>query len=297
MDKLEISALADEAKFDIILLDADLLSYEIGSLTERHPFVLDAQLPLNQGLLEKNIHDRIEGIFSSLKTRNHICYLTGPGNFRKQIAKQVLYKGNRSDVVRPANWQAVRDYITENYTTVVAVGQEADDLIAIECKRQIQLGNTPCVASRDKDLDTFCGWHYRWRCGEYQPEKLHYVTEWQAVKFFYKQMLTGDSTDHILGCGHICKTLGKSGSKKGIGYMKKSGVRGVDKILSSCENEKELYEAVREQYVKKFSEQEADELMLENGRLLYMGQLGMDDLYELPVFSEENVGVVSDGSV
>ena len=52
------------------------------------------------------------------------------------------------------------------------------------------------IATLDKDLDGVPGWHYVWKG---KREGVFYVTETEADRFFYTQMLTGDATDNIPG--------------------------------------------------------------------------------------------------
>jgi 5'-3' exonuclease len=92
----------------------------------------------------------------------------------------------------------------------------------------------------DKDLDMIRGWHYN-----FVKEQLYYVTEKEAIKNFYTQILTGDRVDNIPGL-------------KGIGPVK------AKKILDGCETEDSLFKAVLDKY-----DNDIDKLT-ERGRLLWI---------------------------
>jgi 5'-3' exonuclease len=100
--------------------------------------------------------------------------------------------------------------------------QEADDAIGI---RAYSLGeNDYIICSIDKDLDNLRGHHYNFVKNEH-----YYIAESQAIKNFYRQLLTGDRTDNIPGLAGI-------------------GPKKAEKILQDCETEQELYKAVLEAY-------------------------------------------------
>ena len=122
--------------------------------------------------------------------------LTGPGNFREDIATVVGYKANRPDN-KPYWYQQIRNYLTEHWDAQVVEGREADDECSIECKKDPE---HTVIATIDKDLDQVPGWHYNYG----REEKCWYKVEPdEAEVFFYKQVLMGDSTDNIPGCYKI----------------------------------------------------------------------------------------------
>lgn len=271
-----------EVNIEVVLIDVDILRYELGSLTEKHPF-LNHEVPLGANLVEVKVHERISGILASTGATKYETYFTGKGNWRYMHAKQTPYKGTRTQP-KPANWQLVNDILMEHYTPTVSEGCEADDLLAIRHKELQSKGVVSCIASRDKDLDTVSGWRFRWKAGKYQEERLYYVDEFTALKSFYKQILTGDDIDNIDGCSYRRKQLGKSGDRKGVGYIRRYGIRKADELIEACTTEEEMYLTCLKQYTKKFSKREALPIMLENAQLLYMGCTGLNNLYQFPDF-------------
>jgi len=111
------------------------------------------------------------------------------------------------------------------------------------------------ICTIDKDLDNIRGWHYN-----FQRNDLYYLSEKETIKHFYKQLLTGDRTDNIPGL-------------KGIGDKR------AEKILADLEDEKDLYNAVLEEY--KYNR----EYLLEQGQLLWIRKQ-KDQMWTLPEYIE-----------
>ena len=173
-------------------------------------------------------------------------FLTGKGNFRYDLVKLGdEYKGTRKDVRRPVHKKELIEYMNSEWPNVItSEGEEADDLIGIGAT---DAGPTCVVVTVDKDM-------LQLPCEHYNPVRREWqtVTEWEGLKFFYTQILTGDKADNIIGL-------------MGIGPVK------AKKILEECHTEAELYLACVVAY-------EGDTAkVLENGRLLwlrrYIGQL------------------------
>lgn len=200
------------------LVDMDIIPYEIGN-------VLDETVSIRKVL--ESTDKKIEEILNRSGSSSYVGFLTeSRTNFRIGEATVAPYKGHRSSE-KPYHWTNIRNHILENYHVEVAVGCEADDLIGDECLKDIE--NT-IICSRDKDMDTIPGWHYRWKCGERQPEKRYYVNDFEARYFFYYQMLVGDQADNIKGI-------------VGVGDKK------AKKILEGCDTEEEMLQGVKEAYI------------------------------------------------
>jgi hypothetical protein len=168
---------------------------------------------------------------------DYVVYLTGKGNFRDSIAKSHPYKGNRKSVQKPRHLQTARDHMESEYQAIISKGEEADDLIAKEAAR---LDYHACVASIDKDMLQIPCWHFNIVRGDYLK-----VEPFGGIKFFYTQILTGDTADNIVG-------LWKVGPVK------------AKKILEDAETEEELWDLV----VKAYDGNQ--DRVIENARLLWL---------------------------
>ena len=110
-------------------------------------------------------------------------------NFRYAVFPQ--YKSNRRGIRRAAGYKALRDWIQNNYETVVFPNVEADDVLGLMAEEG------DLIYSPDKDLRTIHGLHIS-LAGE-----VTHVNELQANQMFYKQVLTGDTSDGYGGCPGI----------------------------------------------------------------------------------------------
>lgn len=143
-------------------------------------------------------------------------YLSGPTNFRYEIATTRPYKGNRKKKHRPTHEEAIRDYIKSKWTTVVSDGDEADDQLGIAQCRIEPLESI--IITQDKDLDMIPGLKY-----DFVEDEGYSVTEDQAEYNFCVQLLMGDSTDNIPGLPGI----GKAKAKKALEGVEPEGRMAV----------------------------------------------------------------------
>lgn len=134
-----------------------------------------------------------------------IVLLSGPGNFRKDLATIKEYKGNRKEEHKPYWYQQIRDYMSQQWDARVVSGHEADDEASILAWEYRALGdNQYVVVSVDKDLDQIPGHHYNY------SKKVHYeVSSLEADAWFWQQVLAGDTTDNIGGCYMIGDVIAK----------------------------------------------------------------------------------------
>lgn len=242
------------------LLDGDILLYEIGFATQTK---IDGEIvasPVDE--VNRRVDDKIKEICASVyATEPPTIYLTGTGNFRFDIAKRREYKGNRKSI-KPYHYKYIKAYLQAQWGAIVVDGMEADDALCIEQTTRLRFKDT-IICSRDKDLKQCEGYHYTWECGRQGswgpawvdslgtlqlkgPKKLTGTGE----KFFYSQLLTGDSTDTYDGL-------------PGMGPI------GAFNLLENLTDSREMYLAVLDAYEKKFGEG-AEEAVKEQAHLAFM---------------------------
>ena len=205
------------------LLDLDIFVYRIGFTTE------DVDIEI----AKYRMNDLVEKVLADVKATSYQGYLTKSKDekaFRKQVYPE--YKANRKSP-RPVHYEALRQFLVEEWGAIMVEVIEADDALAIA-----QSDDT-IIVSIDKDLDMVPGWHYN-----FVKEIKYYVHEDEAIRNFYIQLLMGDAADNVKGL-------------KGIGEKK------ADKILSGEEDEEGYFERTRAAYGN-------DEAMLANGEVLWM---------------------------
>lgn len=250
-------------------IDLDLVVYSVGSACEGTYWVYkgreyESKRLLNLELKDDGVDDSaivklnrpepwekvrdsvnsyVEGIIESTGTDDYQGYISGKGNFRYGVATIKQYKGNRTSLSKPAHYDAIRQYLVDVYDAKTSVDMEADDLIGLSHDPEEDM-----ICTLDKDLNCIPGLHYNWTNGLCQ-----YITEHQANKYFYSQVLTGDDTDNIPGL---------------------YGVGAKSKLVESvwgCGTEEDMMKLVTDEYEKRFGSY-WKQFFLENCKLLWILQ-------------------------
>ena len=247
----------------IPLVDGDILVYELGFAAETgwrslHP---DSTDPPPWDYVQELLDNRISEIcVKAGATAAPEIYLTGKNNFRDAIAKKKPYKGNRDNLKKPWHYKNIQVYLKGIYGATTVEGMEADDAI---CIRQSASMGTTIICTRDKDLRQCPGWHFGWELGkqpQFGPKLVDVIGEIKLVKdeikgwglkFFYAQVITGDTTDNIPGL-----------PGKGATY--------AFNLLDPLDNEADLELAVAIAYETKYGEDKWREEMREQAQLLWM---------------------------
>lgn len=224
------------------LIDGDIVVYRAAASAEED----------DQWIAQARADQMMQDILADTGSTSYSVYLTGSGNFRREIAPS--YKANRPDS-RPKHWEAVREFLVTQHKAVVCNGFEADDQLGID---QDKTHGATVICSIDKDLLQIPGKHYNFVKKVFQD-----ITYDEGIKALYIQSLVGDRSDNIFGV-------------QGIGPVK------AEKALAELLPE-EYYEACRSLY-------NDDERYHLNMKLLYIWQKP-NDVWEPPVFIEENLKI------
>ena len=164
-----------------------------------------------------NYHARVDGVAEALDIDPEIdvihCF-TKAGMFRRDLEPN--YKANRTKP-KPLGYSDLKAKCIELPWAVMHEQVEADDLIGIFSTQLSTNNESTCIVSGDKDLLQIPGWHYWtkpfWESKSKQPLRewfkgygmeeptpyLFHVPKEAAERFFYCQILAGDSTDGIPG--------------------------------------------------------------------------------------------------
>lgn len=214
-----------------ILIDGDIFAYRAAFSCEDQD-VEDA-LDKVDDLIQWSIYSCI----LEYDIEDYQVFLTGKGNFRYDIATTAEYKGNRKEVEKPQHLESIRKHMVKNWEAIVSKGEEADDLIGIAATKG---GKESIIVSIDKDM-------LQIPCRHYNPNKKEFtvVDDFDGLKFFYTQILTGDRADNIKGI-------------YGVGPAK------ANKMLMDCQTEADLYEECLHQYGGE------EDRVIENARLLWL---------------------------
>jgi len=207
------------------LVDGDIVVYRAAASAEED----------EAWIAQSRADQMMQDILADTKADSYNVYLTGSGNFRREIAPS--YKANRPDS-RPKHWEAVREFLVTQHKAFICNGYEADDEMGIQ---QDKINLSTVICSIDKDLLQIPGRHYNF------VKKLHsVVVPEKGLKFLYIQSLVGDRSDNIIGVA-------------GIGPVK------AEQALAELRTEEEWYNKCRELY-------NDDERFHLNMKLLYIWQ-------------------------
>jgi 5'-3' exonuclease len=231
---------------NIALIDGDIIVYRVGYTTDE------------EWIARARVRETIEKILRSTDATDYEIWLSDSGeNWRLKLFPR--YKANRTQP-KPVLQEYIQNLLLDKWGAEVAWGQEADDALGI---RAVSLKNEGIICSIDKDLKQIPGRHY-----DFVKEEFSNVTEWQGLFTFYKQCLTGDSTDNI----RVVEGL----SARGIGPDK------AYRLLEGCVSENELFLSVRDAFRDAWGEDDPDGRLLLTGRLIKIKQRSDEPLWNFP---------------
>ena len=225
-------------KETIALIDGDsLIYYEMGKPT------------LEEAL--ESLDGRLHQMFEMTHATQYAGFLTQGKCFRYDAAKTKPYKGNRKYGDKPIIFPAIREYLRQKWNFTSIPELEADDLVSIY---HDPLKTVIC--SPDKDvLYQNKGIHYN-----YGKAETIIVDENDSLRFLWKQMLMGDSTDGITG-------LPKVGPKTADTWL--------EPLLPN-----EMPEFVLNKYIEKFGIHNGISKFAETFKLIYILKSKEDALRE-----------------
>lgn len=271
------------------LIDADCVAYWAAAGCDE--MTVDAA--------KRRCDDRMNSIIDQLQTREIRSYLTGKNNFRNEVAQFQQYKGNRYDAngnrlkAQPKWLAAVRTYLQTDYDAILCEGQEADDALGI-AQMKVRASETyhSIISSIDKDLRIIPGLHHDMNSGFIEEiDELGYLTTDKkgkvrggGQKFFYAQLLMGDSADWIKGLPKVTDWMKETYNDTAKLRKGGCGQKAAYNILNTADTEKELFFRVMSCYASywdgdHFFEEwrseirhypEPESMLLEAGQLLWM---------------------------
>lgn len=193
----------------------------------------------------QNFAKTLKELEESLFLDDMLVAVKGPDNFRNIMYPE--YKMNRHKDPKQANQfvPLIRKLAVHNNLAIESTGREADDLLRIWAYECQHAGVPYIVVSIDKDLKCIPGKHLNIKKNEFLD-----IDEEYATRFFYQQLLKGDSTDNIPGI-------------PGVGEVK------AEKVLKHCKTEEEMQEVVVDQYMQ-FYDKDWLQYLLSNGKMIYL---------------------------
>lgn len=168
------------------------------------------------GVARQNIRNKVETLREMSGSKRAIIHLTMPDSNKGErflIATIKPYQGQRKHNRRPVNWEMLRGYLEGHdpklnpaFNVARWRDREADDGFAFASHRAPDPVHTCVIAAPDKDMRMLAGLHID--CDDYTLTQVPrgsyevigpYNGETYGHKWFWLQMLQGDTADHIPG--------------------------------------------------------------------------------------------------
>ena len=235
------------------LMDLDRLTYAVAFMVEGKDEPEANILNSAKLMLEASKREITELAPTVTKFK---LFLSHEKNFRKEIAQEHIYKGNRGE--KPEAIGLIRDYF-KGRGAFTYPHMEADDLTSISHWKSHRDGShDTLIYDIDKDLDMVPGWRVRPSLKQKgfikREATIEFITPEEAMRSFYRQLLTGDSIDNI-------------GGLKGVGK------KVADKVIGDSTKPQELFTKVLDKYLEELNGScysEVMRLIFERGNLLWM---------------------------
>ena len=210
---------------DTALIDADLLLYKFGFVNETEydwGDVTSKTYDVDNAI--KGINRFVKRIKRLTSTPNAILCLSSTNpNFRYDILS--TYKQNRKDQNKPDMLHHLRYFMEQEYKTKSKPSLEADDVMGILATLKPE---KYVICTIDKDLKTVPANYFNWD----KSDEIKGISTEEANRFFFKQVLMGDSTDGYSGCPQI-------------------GDKRSDKILNAMDGDDDYWEVIVDTYESK----------------------------------------------
>lgn len=268
-----------------VLIDADVVAY-YGAYT-------CDDLPLRAAT--RRVDYRMNQIIEETQAENYRGFLTGKFNFRDDIATLRRYKGNRYDkdgnrITKQPFWlQECRTYLRNEWDCELVEGEEADDALGIAQTENSKQCIDSVISSIDKDLWIIAGWHHNMNSGSLEySSSFGFINLYKGKllgagkKFFYAQLLMGDTADCIPGLPKVTEGMKERWNIRRGGC----GATAAFKVLEDAYTEEECMDRVWQCYKEywrqndynhwrtlklyKAGDDTALKQLIEQGRLLWM---------------------------
>lgn len=245
----------------VLLVDGDYLAYYAAGNDECAP-----------GRARQNAIEKIEAfkaLSGATRVVNHLTSSSSNKGWRFINATVKPYQGQRDGGRKPRNWRSLRDWMETydgaQFTPKLWTDREADDGMAYHAT---VLGpELAVIATADKDMRMFAGIHIDWKTYDitYVPPHAFEVVgsngKLYGHKWFWQQMLQGDTADNIPGLPKYRKPTGKFGPL---------GEKTAEKFLAGTKTNAEAQDVVYNLYRGYYGPYEGAARFAEQATLLWM---------------------------
>lgn len=256
-------------------VDGDYLAYHASGNDDCTP-----------GQARQNALDKIEYFRARIGAEHVVMHNTARGCHKGErylIATVKPYQGQRDSGRKPKNHAYLQDWLqgyegpafrAKNWTS-----READDGIGACAHHAVgtHVGYAG-IATADKDMRMLPGIHVNWKTGQVTrvlPGDYDVIGEdgkQYGLKFFWLQMLMGDTADNCPGLETVWLP-----NAKGVDTLQKIGEAKAKKVLEGAATSRDAYRRVLHHYLRTYSHSETApfDRFCEQAALMWM-RLGND---------------------
>lgn len=231
-------------------IDADFMCYQVAAETKDELSGLKPRRTLED--MKYNARQGLTHLMKMAGATSYVAHLTPSGSNkgnRDNIALTKGYQANREGKEKPLHLNTIRSYIGEELPSAIHLDCEADDGMSMANYKAVRYGdrNLSVIVSKDKDLRIPPGLHYDFDSEEVidvedpfgdiwvdRSKKSPKVLGW-GTKFFWCQVLMGDTADNIAGLPSALID----------DKVKKVGPILAYKLLEDCTSDKECFDTCK----------------------------------------------------
>lgn len=183
----------------------------------------------------------IKDVVDKTGATEYYGYVSGEGNFRKDICTLLPYKGQRETQISPYHRKDVAEYLVKYHKAIPTINKEPDDAVTSDMYSALKNKASVIAAINEKDYYGCDGnwWHY-------DLEKL--------VKIRGFGHLERNTKGDVKGQGRLWKYFQVSSQDLSDNYSaacfsdKKNGDVAVYNRLKDCKDDKEAFIAMKEHF-------------------------------------------------
>lgn len=256
----------NDDEFQVVDLDEDPEAPQIIEEEEGEPqgWTAEEDAKYLEGCWDQ-FHKDLNNMVEKLWADDYVMAVKGDHCFRYDLFDD--YKKQRSKHYGEGREEMVTRFVpimrklaVHEGLAIPAHGREADDLIRIWANEARRQGQEYIICSIDKDLRCIPGDHYvmPYKGGTLGDERLT-ISEDEAMRHYYEQLIKGDPVDNIPGV-------------RGIGPKKAAA------MISACGSEADMQECVVTQYLAAYGDEWFHQFLI-NAKLIHI-QTHYDDYFD-----------------